>query len=72
MNTPMEILFDYIERVPGEVITKENLRHLAKELIEVEKIHLISMASTYSETLHAMNIKVMSGEELYEKRYEKT
>jgi hypothetical protein len=58
--------------VPGEVITKENLRHLAKELIEVEKIHLVSMASTYADTLHAMNIKVMSGEELYEKRYEKT
>jgi len=72
MKTPIEILLEQIDKTPNEVITKENIRHIANALLEAEKIHLISMANTYCETLKAMNIKVMSGEELFAKRYEKT
>lgn len=69
MKTPLQTLLEMVEKSPNQTMTKENVKYAITSLLETEKTHLINMADSYAEPLAAMGMKVRTGQQLFDVRY---
>lgn len=71
MKTPLQTLLEIVEKTPSQTMTKENVKYSILSMMETEKEHLINMADSYAEPLAAMGMKVRTGQQLFDVRYNK-
>jgi hypothetical protein len=69
MITPIEALILTVRQSPNEVLTKANVLHTLRNMLETEQEHLEAMADASSSALKHFGVRGFSGKEIFERRY---
>lgn len=69
MKTPLEALIETIKQSPSEVLTKTNVLHAMRNMLETEQEHLEAMTDVCSPALKHFGVRGFTGREVFERRY---